>query len=196
MSGLDKILEHINTEAKDAADVLLAGAKDQAQKLLENAKADAKAREAAIVKQSALDQAAAEKRIKSAAELKEKRMILEAKQKEIEDVLKAAQDHLVELPEDVYFETILKMIKKYAQPQDGTIKFSAKDLQRLPEGFEQKIAAALDGKASLKISDESANICGGFILVYGDIEENCSFDALISAAKENLQDKIGQILFS
>ena len=196
MSGLDKILEHINTEAKDAADELIAGAKAQAAQLLENAKAEAKAREAAIVKQSELDQIAAEKRIKSAADLKEKRMVLEAKQKEIEDVLTAAKDHLTGLDDAAYFETVAKMIKKYAQPQDGVIKFSAKDLGRLPAGFDQKIAETLGGKGSLKIAQESADICGGFILVYGDIEENCSFDALIEASKEDLQDKIGQKLFS
>ena len=196
MSGLDKILEHINTEAKDAAEELIKGAKSQAEELLENAKAEARAREAAIVKQSALDQTAAEKRIKSAADLKEKRMVLEAKQKEIEDVLTAAKEHLNGLEDGAYFETVLKMVKRYAQPQDGIIKFSAKDLGRLPAGFDQKIAEALGGKGTLKIAEDSANISGGFILVYGDIEENCSFDALIEASKEDLQDKIGQKLFS
>ena len=196
MSGLDKILEHINTEAKDAADDLILGAKEQAEKILEGAKADAQARETAIRKQSEADVSNAEKRVKSAADLKEKRMILEAKQREIEDVFAAAKEHLYNLDDEAYFETVLKMVKRYAQPQAGEIRFSAKDLARLPEGFAQKANDAISGKGSLTVSDTAANIKGGFILVYGDIEENCSFDALIEASKEDLQDKIGQKLFS
>ena len=49
--------------------------------------------------------------------------------------------------------------------------------------------------ADLKISETPANIKNGFVLSYGDVEENCSFDALIEASKETLQDKIGQMLF-
>ena len=118
-----------------------------------------------------------------------------AKQDEIDKVIETAVNTLKNLESDDYFKVILHMVPKYAPSKDGVICFSSEDLARLPEGFEDEINKALDGRASLTLSDKPADINGGFILKYGDIEENCSFDALIESSKETLQDKIGQILF-
>ena len=191
MSGLDKILEHISTEAAENAKKVIDTAKAEAERILSAEKAEAKRLESLIGKQSEIDVAAASKRIQSAAELKEKRMILEAKQKEIDSVVEEAVSRLKGLDDAAYFETIAKMLDRYATDAEGTIRFSAKDLGRLPADFEAKAKAH-----NLTLSKDPVNIDGGFVLVYGDIEENCSFEALVGAARETLQDKIGQILFN
>ena len=49
---------------------------------------------------------------------------------------------------------------------------------------------------SMILSGESDKIDGGFILVYGDIEENCSLEALFAVSKEVLQDKISALIFT
>ena len=80
---------------------------------------------------------------------------------------------------------------------EGTVYFSQADLDRLPAGLEERLNAAVREKnASLKISGESREIDGGFVLSYGGIEENCSFDAIFDSAREHLQDEVGKILFS
>ncbi|MBR5930788.1 MAG: V-type ATP synthase subunit E [Lachnospiraceae bacterium] len=191
MSGLEKILEHIKSEATDTADEMLRKAKAEAEKIVEAEKKDAAFRADQIKKQSELDVTAANSRIQSAGDLKEKRMILEAKQKEIDDVFTATMDYLANLDDAAYFEIIERMIPRYADGIEGTIRFNAKDLARVPESTKKVAKDNL-----LTLSDEPAEIDGGFILVYRNIEENCSFDALISASREDLQDKIGQILFS
>lgn len=191
MSGLDKILEHISSEAANHANKIIENAKAEADRILEREKEEAVRLETQIRKQSELDVAAATKRIQSAADLKEKRMILEAKQKEIDSVIADARATLASLDEDAYFATLSKMLDKYATDREGTICFSAKDAARLPRDFVKKAKAH-----ELTVSEQTVAIDGGFVLIYGDIEENCSFEALINAAKEDLQDKIGQILFS
>lgn len=191
MSGLDKILEHISSEAADNASKIIANAKAEAERILSSEKAEAARLEAQISKQSELDVAAASKRIQSAADLKEKRMILEAKQKEIDSVIEDALAKLNGLDDAAYFETLAKMLDKYSTGAEGVIRFSRKDLGRLPADFEAKAKAH-----KLSLSNDPVNIDGGFVLVYGDIEENCSFEALVNASREVLQDKIGQILFS
>ena len=48
---------------------------------------------------------------------------------------------------------IREMLKKYAQPEAGTIRFSKKDLERMPEGFEteiQNIAGEKGGSLALE----------------------------------------------
>ena len=37
---------------------------------------------------------------------------------------------------------------------------------------------------------------GGFVLVYGGIEENCSFEAMFAAQREKLQDQVHAFLFA
>ncbi len=190
MSGLDKILEHIGSEAAENAQKVIDSAKAEAERILASEKEEAQRLEKQISKQSELDVAAASKRIQSAADLKEKRMILEAKQKEIDSVIDEACSSLRSLGDKEYFETIDRMLAKYSTDQEGVIRFSAKDLSRIPADFETKIKAH-----NLTLSKDPVNIDGGFVLVYGDVEENCSFEALINASREVLQDKIGQILF-
>lgn len=191
MSGLEKILEHIKSEATSTADEMLRVAKAEAEKIVDTEKKEAAFRADQIKRQSELDVTATRNRIQSAGDLKEKRMILEAKQKEIDDVFTATMDYLSNLDDAGYFAIIDKMIPRYADGIEGTIRFNARDLARVPESTKKVIKDNL-----LTISDQPAQIDGGFILVYKDIEENCSFDSLISASREDLQDKIGQILFS
>ncbi len=191
MSGLEKILEHIKSEATSTADEMLRAAKAEAEKIVDTEKKEAAFRADQIKRQSELDVTATRNRIQSAGDLKEKRMILEAKQKEIDDVFTATMEYLSNLDDAGYFAIIDKMIPRYADGIEGTIRFNAKDLARVPESTKKVIKDNL-----LTISDQPAQIDGGFILVYKDIEENCSFDSLISASREDLQDKIGQILFS
>ena len=55
---------------------------------------------------------------------------------------------------------------------------------------------AKEAGADLKISEEAAEIKNGFVLDFGGIEENCTFDALIDQNIEELQDKVKSLLFA
>ena len=94
-------------------------------------------------------------------------------------------------------DKILKLAVKSAQDGKGELLFSSKDLARVPEGFEDRLNAALKDKdAALRISKDTRDIDAGFVLTYGGIEENCSIDAIFDSAHELLQDKVQEILFS
>ena len=64
-------------------------------------------------------------------------------------------------------------------------------------GFEVEIlciAKVMGG--ALVLSEETRDINGGFILIYGGIEENCSFQAMFNSRKDELSDKVHEVLFS
>ena len=95
-----------------------------------------------------------------------------------------------------YFVLIRKMLKQFVLAKQGELYFSERDLDRMPDGFEtevEEIAASKGG--SLLLMKEPKNIDGGFILVYGGIEENCSFKALFLAQKDRILDKVHELLF-
>lgn len=197
MTGLEKILKAIEAEASANAEAVIHQAQKQADDVTQAAKIEADKKCAEIAVKSEIDVKAVLSRAESAAQLQEKKKILDAKQQIISSIITNAKNSLAVLPDSEYMEIILRMVKKYAHKKPGIILFTAADRKRLPENMEVLIQTALAEKigASLTVSEEIATIDGGFILKYGDIEENCSFDALFSAAKEELQDKVNKILF-
>ncbi|NLZ80679.1 MAG: hypothetical protein GX913_02575 [Clostridiales bacterium] len=203
MTGLDKIIRHIQEDAASIAGSTLKDGQNKSDEILAEALAEGNRKGAEILKQSEADVRTSLNRSKSAADLMERKLILEAKQQIIGQVIEDAIKTLKDMPEEEYFETILKMVEKYALDKKGEILFSRKDLERLPNHYEATINKRLSNnrlinqsEAFLSISKESKDIDGGFILLYGDdIEENCTFDALFLAAKESLQDKVNEMLF-
>lgn len=90
-----------------------------------------------------------------------------------------------------------KLAEKYAQPGDGVMYLSAADLARVPAYFRGTLADIGAKKGgSLTLSDESRDLNGGFVLAYGGIEENCTFEAMFEENKERLQDVVREKLFS
>ena len=197
MTGLDKMKSQILDEAKAAADGKIAEAKAQAEELIRSANEEAARRAEGISRKSENDVANYNERLASAIDLQKRTKILAAKQDVIAGVLEKAHEKIDSMEAGEYFSMLLKMVEKYALPQDGEICFSAADLGRLPEGFEAEADKIAKGKGgSLKMSGESKNIKNGFVLVYGGIEENCTIDAMFDARRDELSDIVQRLLFS
>lgn len=197
MTGLDKIVNYIGAEASAAADKIIQEATVEAEKIVNQAKIDADNRANLIVKNAEKKAETIIKRAASLENLKERELILAAKREQINLVLNETKKFMRNLPVDEYFELILRLCKKYICPLKGEIIFSDADLKRIPRGFKtalSKLAKSLGGE--LRISEQTRNLDGGFVLSYGDIEENCSFDALFHSNFDLLSDKVSQILFS
>lgn len=197
MTGLNRIIGQIQFDAEACAVTAVTKAKIEAEAILRAAKAGNKAAVEAIDKQSDAAVADCLARAASAAALQKRRVILAAKQEIIRNIILKARQSLYALPNEEYFGIIVKMAVKFVLPQSGELMFSQKDLDRLPTNFEATLNEAVKAKgATLKILPESRRIDGGFVLVYGGVEENCSFEALFNAAHDGLQDKVHQLLFS
>ena len=96
-----------------------------------------------------------------------------------------------------YFDRIERMIRAYAQPAAGVICFSQQDLDRMPKDFSDRIQAAAESvKGSLTLSEKGIRIDNGFVLSYGGIEENCTLRAVFDMKKDDLTDKVHEMLFN
>lgn len=197
MTGLDKIIQDITSESDSAVSAKLNKARAQAEEIRSRAGQEAAEECAAVGRRAKEEAAMARERAESAAALQARKEVLGAKQQLIADIIEKAKQSLYALPDDEYFKLILKMAAKYAPARKGEILFSSADLKRLPASFEKSLNEAVKGKgASLKVSKQSRNLDGGFVLSYGGIEENCSFSALFDARRDELQDKVNQLVFS
>ncbi len=193
MSGLDKILEDIKKEADAKTEEILSAAKEKAEAVIKEAEADAAKTVSDAEAKSKRESEQIVERAHSSAQLRQQKMILEKKQELIGDIMGKAKTALAALSESEYFDMIRKQAARFNLKEPGVVHFSKKDLDRLPEGFAGELAKAVGGDVT--VSDEPANIDGGFVLSYGGIEENCSFDAMFRSGKEELQDIISGILF-
>lgn len=196
MIGLDKIISQILEDAGKEADEAIKKAQGEADDILSAAKEDSRKSEQDSAKKLEADSSSYMERIKSSAELKKRQAVLLAKQTVISDMLDKAYEALLSKEPDEYFTLVRKMLDRFVLAKQGEIYFSQKDLERMPAGFEAEIETIAGSKGgSLKLGKETKNIDGGFILVYGGVEENCSFKALLSAQKDALSDKVHELLF-
>lgn len=196
MTGLEKITTQIQEEAKASAAAKLEAAQREADAILAEAREACESLEAEAAEKNAVFKANHDGRVKSSAEQQRRTALLRAKQEIIAEVIEKAYVTLKEEDVQSYFLTMEKILKTYVLAEAGEIYFSAADLARMPADFEKKIAAAAKAKGgSLVLKKEPKEIADGFILVYGGIEENCTLRALFDAKRDQLQDKVNEILF-
>ncbi len=197
MTGLEKIIDQIQQEAQATSAEILANADAKCNSILESAQAECDQIRTAGEQDAKGLRADLLARGESGAQLQRKNRILAAKQEMIQDVIQKAQKKLLNMQSVDYFVMLGKMAKKYAQQGDGRMYLSSTDLSRVPVYFPKKLSEiAAEKGGTLVLADEPREISGGFVLAYGGIEENCSFEALFEAKKEQLQDIVRAKLFS
>ena len=139
MTGLEKMMSQILEEANASANSKKAEAAAEADRIKAAAEAEADAKAAEIAQKSAADLAGYQERVKSSADLRRRTALLAAKQELIAETIQKAYDTFCAKDDAEYFDTLKKMVEKFAAPQKGEISLNAQDLVRLPAGFEAEV---------------------------------------------------------
>ena len=191
MTSSEKILAGIAEEAKAQADKINSDAEKQAAEITAAAKAEAETDAGKI-------RAAAEKKAeliinsgKSSAGLLKRDTALNCRRELIEKALNFVADTVNAYGDKDYFDFLLTLIKKEKLNGKGEVYLSVKDKARDIAAFKSELSA-LD----LTLSDTFADINGGFILKYGDIQINGELSALIHEKRDVLTDELNKALFN
>ena len=196
MSGLDKMKARILEEAESSARDILDRAGEEADRILREAGTAADAAAAEIAAGAVRDSLERKRRAGAAADMQSKQAVLAAKQEMIREVLREAYEEILGLEAERYFGLMEKLLKEYVLPEEGEICFNSRDLERMPEGFSGRIRTiAAEAGGSLTLSETPLDTDGGFLLVYGGIEENCTLKAVFSSRREELSDQVNRMLF-
>ena len=189
MPGLDKILARLNEECEAQCDSIRAAADEKAAQIVARAQTEGnaviRAHEEAAEKQAGALIARAE----SAGALAARRDALRVKTELIEAVLAEAKQRLKEAPAPLYFARLSELVNKHTRGEAGELLLGAADLSRLPADFASSLPA------NVRLSETPAAIEDGFILRFGDIEINCTFNALFAAAHDELTLQAAKLLF-
>lgn len=196
MNGLEKIFQDINEDAKKECNEIINKANKTADEIINKANEEAKkilSSEEENLKNLSED---LNNRGKSTANLEKRRIILLEKQKIISDIIQKVYNKLLSLPDKEYFDILIKIAEKNIQGIDGEIIFNEKDKQRLPNDFIERLnKKAQKQGGNIKLSENTVKIDGGFKLIYGGIEENCSFSSMFHSNQDALKDKLNEIVF-
>lgn len=191
MTSSEKILAGIAEEAKAQADKINSDAEKQAAEITAAAKTEAET-EAEKIK------ADAEKKAeliinsgKSSAELLKRDTALNCRRELIEKALITVADTVNAYGDKDYFDFLLTLIKKEKLNDKGEVYLSVKDKVRNITDFKSELSAL-----NLTLSDTFADINGGFILKYGDIQINGELSALIHEKRDVLTDELNKALFN
>ena len=196
MSGLEKIIDKINADCKAECDSIISNAENKAKKLIDEKVSVANDEAEKIIAKAKEQCALTDEKARNGAELLEKKIKLQVKNEIITEIIENAKTALKGLSDKEYFAIIEELIIANAGKGEGVLKFSSKDLERLPKDFEKTINAKLTDGKTVKVSDMPLDIQGGVVLSYEDIEENCSFDALIETNIDTIRDKLNTEIFA
>ena len=194
MTGLEKIIGKIERDSADKCRSMIADANTKAERIRKAAEDECEKVNEAVLAEIRIEGERATELAESAANQKSRQTLLAAKIEAINEALAQASKAIKNLPAEEYFAALTALAVSNAMSGSGVMRLSAGDLDRLPDGFEKNINSKLNGR-SISVSDKPADISDGFILVYGDIEINCTVDALIDEKRDELKEKICSIIF-
>lgn len=193
MKGIERIKNKILKDARTQVEDIVKEAENKVGHTVEQA-----SKEAVELKKKLMDKACEEaeearKRMLAMAELDIRKEELAKKQKLIDQAFDKALEGLKGLKGKEYKELVETMVKEAAPGGDEEIVVSSQDKQLFESGLLKEINKKIGLK--LKLSDETRNIQGGFIIKSEGIEINNSFETLIRMERDQIETKIADILF-
>jgi V/A-type H+/Na+-transporting ATPase subunit E len=196
--GIRELESRILKDARAEANAIAERAARVRDKILEDADAEA---EALYQSRFAELKSAAEEEKKQRLTLQAldaRRGVLEEKRAQLRRVFDAALDELKNLPADRYRDLLVGMLVEAASEGAGEVMLSDRDRRsvgrELVEAANRELADR--GKTpGLSLSDETRDISGGFVLRTGDVEVNSSFASEMQSMRDELEEKLVDMLF-
>ncbi len=200
MSGLDKIVEEIKRQAMEEASNILNEADAYCYEYMKKIKFQVAEEVDGFYKKTANERKLYEEKTISGVAFSRRNAILKAKQELINQVLQKAKEKMEKLSDDEYFNCLEQILRNNIQKGEGKICFSKKDLERMPGDFSNRInkiikERCMDTETSIVIEKEPMDIKNGFVLIYGEVEQNCTFDTLFAYKMDRLKDIANRKMF-
>lgn len=195
--GIENITERILSDAREKASEIENEANKKAVGILEEAEQKAESLKSKIILASETDGKEEKRRILAFARLEARNSILAEKQKAVDLVFQKALSKLLSLPDKEYSDLIKRLLLKTVSTGEEEVIFSPKDKKRISKELVEIVNETLkaDGrKGALKISDDTREIEGGFILRSKGIEVNNSFSSMLALLREESEFQILQML--
>ena len=195
MKGTEKIIAHIQADAKSQADAILAEAEKQCEAI--RADYDKKAAQVYAEKvrtgtKACQDQVDSVQRI---ARMEAKKALLSVKQEMVAKSFDQARELLTSLPEEQYVAFLAKLAARASVSGDEEIVLNERDRAAVGEAVVKAANALLKG-GRLSLSERTGSFAGGLILSRGNVEANCTAELLVELCRGEMSVEIADMLFA
>ena len=187
---MKKIIDDIMLEARKEAESMVDKAKSDADAVIEAAKAECDAIEANEEKLRKTETDRLIKRRASARATRERSRLLEIKH----DILtEETQRAFLAASKTIDDDAMLALMKRRLRAGE-CVMYLPKGAKK--DGFVKRARAlAAENGCKMTVSYDRENVKSGFVLVYGGIEENCTFEALFAEKRSEIEERAAQLLF-
>ena len=198
MNGIEKILAHIKSESGAECAAIERTAAEECEQIRAQYAKTEQDEYWKLINDGTKEAERRLERLNSLAVLESKKQVLATQQEMVSEAFEHAAKTLLGLPEELYVRFLARHACAASLTGEETIILSPQDRERVGKDVLEIANETLraNGKtASLTLSDSTADIRGGFILSGGDIEVNCSIDALVAEYRNDLSPDVASILF-
>ena len=199
MANLENLTSKILHDAKVQSEELVQNAENEKAKIISKRVAEANEIATSGLVKAKSEAATRKERIISNAHLQVRNKKLESKGKVISTVFDKAVENLTQLDSEIVLTYFKNAILSMNIEGDESIIVNEKTKNMITNAFVSEINAELSKagkKGELKLSNETRDIKGGFILEKNGIEVNNTFEALVNSLKEDLEYEVANVLFN
>lgn len=196
MTGLDRLIEKIETESQQRTEEILAAAALYEEQLLMKTRQQAIEAQQKQLEKAEFELAFLKERIHSSVQLRVRNDVLRAKQSVISSVLADAQRHLSEMNGVEFFEYLKKNIVSVINDGHEILKLNAKCFKKLPPDFSDQLNTILEKQGvdyPLKIV--IVEIEDGFVVSRDGVDMNFTFRAQLEHQREAFEAALAKQLF-
>jgi len=180
-----KIIDDANKKSKEMID----GAKAKALEILKKSKEDTLSFSEETKKNAGAQNEDLLMKSENLSVLEGNKLILKTKQDNISNIHELALLKLEALSNEDYFSYMKNILSKIPITNNASLILNEKDKARISQSNISKI------NPLIKIAEEVGNFRAGFILSFGDIEYNCSYEELVRQIIDLNKKELAQILF-
>ena len=194
MKGTEKIIAHIQADAKAKTDAILAQAEQQCASIREDY--EKKAAEAYGAKIRAGVKACEDtvESVERIAQMESKKEILALKQEMVAAGFEKAKEMILALPAEDYLAFLTKLAVNSAVTGDEQIVLSAADKEKFGDALVKAVNSAVEG-GKLSLAEEAGDFEGGLIMRRGSVETNNTLGLLIDLCRSDMSAQLAKVLF-
>ena len=195
MKGTEKIIAHIEADAKAQVDAILAQAEQQcaaikadfdkqaAERYSERIRSGVKACQDEVDSRVRLDQMEARK------------SLLAVKQDMVASSFDMALEALCKLPEEEYVAFLAKLAAASSVSRDEQVVLNKRDRAAIGEKVVKAANARLGG-GKLTLASDCGDFAGGLVLKRGNVEANCTAELLVELQRGDMSAEVAGLLFA
>lgn len=221
MTGLDKIISRIIAEAEADALRIIAEAEAECERIASKYASDAEETRSGLLAGAEREATDIISRAKSAAAMDKRNIILAEKSRLIDGAFAEAKRQILTMPDEKYTELLASLLAYSLLDQLETERVNRElygetdlpeitkyevilnkfDRERCGRTLIDGVRRLVIGKIpratldKLVLSQNTANIDGGVILKYGDIESNSSLSMMLASLRDTVEPEVCKVLF-